>query len=226
MAKRGDSSVLRLVVIFLRAQARMTQAQFGKEARVDQAQLSRYESGDVAPSEEVLRRMAKVARLDWPLVVHLRQLYSALLAVVARREKTPGASGESDLALLDPVRLSLAPYLLDLPATKPAPPTPEEERREAEQIWKALEKYPIPFRRRLIELSPRSASRALAEQVYDASRKSAPRSAEEALELEELALAMTARRPGATAEGTHPATQSPGTTAEGTRTTARCPGAL
>src|SRR5262249_19882754 len=37
---------------------------------------------------------------------------------------------------------------------EPSPPTPEEERREAEQIWKALEKYPIPFRRRLIELSP------------------------------------------------------------------------
>ena len=211
MARRGDSTVLRLVVIFLRAHARMTQAQFGKEARVDQAQLSRYESGDVAPSEEVLRRMAKVARIDWPLVAHLRQLYSALLAAAARREETPAASGELDLAIQEPVRLALAPYLLDMPAAEPAPPTPEAERREAEQIWKALEKHPIPFRRRLIELSPRSASRALAEQVYDASRKSASRSAEEALELEELALAMTARCPGATAEGTRTTARGPGT---------------
>jgi transcriptional regulator with XRE-family HTH domain len=160
MATRGDSSVLRLVVIFLRSQARMTQAQFGKESRVDQAQLSRYESGDVAPSEEVLRRMAKVARIDWPLVVHLRQLYSALLAAAARRNATP-ASGVLDLTILEPVLLAVAPYLIEIQA-EPARPTPEEERREAEQIWKALEKYPIPFRRRLIELSPRSGSWALA----------------------------------------------------------------
>ncbi|MEA2604410.1 MAG: helix-turn-helix protein [Acidobacteriota bacterium] len=193
MATRGDSSVLRLVVIFLRSQARMTQAQFGKESRVDQAQLSRYESGDVAPSEEVLRRMAKVARIDWPLVVHLRQLYSALLAAAARRNTTP-TSGVLDLTILEPVLLAVAPYLIEIQA-EPARPTPEEERREAEQIWKALEKYPIPFRRRLIELSPRSGSWALAEQVCEASRKSATGNAEEALELAELALAITARCP-------------------------------
>jgi transcriptional regulator with XRE-family HTH domain len=207
MATRGDSSVLRLVVIFLRSQARMTQAQFGKESRVDQAQLSRYESGDMAPSEEVLRRMAKVARIDWPLVVHLRQLYSALLAAAARQNAAP-PSAALDPTILEPVLLAVAPYLIEIQTAEPARPTPEAERREAEQIWATLEKYPIPFRRRLIELSPHSGSRALAEQVCEASRKSATGNAEEALELAELALAITDRGPDANlvpAEGGRPA---------------------
>jgi transcriptional regulator with XRE-family HTH domain len=119
MAKRGDPDVLRQVVLFLRSHARMTQAQFGKEARVDQAQLSRYESGDVAPSEEVLRRMAKVARIDWRLVAHLRQFYGALLAAAAHGNKVP-VSGDLDLAIQEPVRLAVAPYLIDMQPAEPA----------------------------------------------------------------------------------------------------------
>ena len=92
MAKRGDPSVLRLVVIFLRSHARMTQEQFGKACRVDQAQVSRYEH-DEAPSEGVLRRMAKVAGIDWSLVVHLRQFYSSLLTAASRGDAGPAATG-------------------------------------------------------------------------------------------------------------------------------------
>jgi transcriptional regulator with XRE-family HTH domain len=195
MAKRGDPDVLRLVVIFLRSQARMTQAQFGKECRMDQAQVSRYENGHEAPSEEVLLRMAKVARIDGSLVVHLCQLYSTLLAAAARRNAVP-ASGALDLTILEPVLLAVTPYLIEAQTGEPPPPSPEEERREAEQIWTALEKHPVRFRRRLIELSPRSGSWALAERACEASVKSAARNAEEALELAELALSIAERVPG------------------------------
>ncbi|HKI05610.1 MAG TPA: helix-turn-helix transcriptional regulator, partial [Thermoanaerobaculia bacterium] len=75
--------VLRHVVGFLRSHAGMTQAQFGKAARIDQAEISRYELGYLAPSEEALRRMAKAAQIDWGLVVHLRQFYNSFLATVA-----------------------------------------------------------------------------------------------------------------------------------------------
>src|SRR5436305_12365179 len=152
MAKRGDPSVLRLVVIFLRSHARMTQEQFGKACRVDQAQVSRYEH-DEAPSEEVLRRMAKVAGIDWSLVVHLRQFYSSLLAIIARGGAAP-ASRPLELTILEPVLLAVTPYRLDALKAEPAQPTPEAERRVGEQIWQALERYPVHFRRRLIELSP------------------------------------------------------------------------
>src|SRR5215210_9308818 len=89
MAKRGDPSVLRLVVIFLRSYAEMTQEQFGRESRVAQPEVSRYESGHAAPPEEALRRMAKVARIDWSLVVHLRQFYISLLAAAGQGGAVP-----------------------------------------------------------------------------------------------------------------------------------------
>ena len=75
MAKRGDPNVLRLVVIFLRSYARMKQEQFAKKCRMDQSQVSRYENGRDSPSEEALRRMAKVAQIDWSLIVHLREFF-------------------------------------------------------------------------------------------------------------------------------------------------------
>ena len=85
MAKRGDPAVLRLVVIFLRSHAQMTQAQFGQASRIDQAEVSRYELGQVAPSEEVLRRMANVAGIGWSLAVYLRQSYTSILALAAKQ---------------------------------------------------------------------------------------------------------------------------------------------
>jgi tetratricopeptide (TPR) repeat protein len=67
---------------------------------------------------------------------------------------------------------------------------------EAEQIWTALERHPIPFRRRLIELYPGSPNWALAFEVCEASLKSAPKNAEEALELAQLAVFIAERVPG------------------------------
>ncbi len=194
MAKRGDPSVLRLVVIFLRSHAQMKQAQFGKECRVDQAQVSRYEKGREAPPEEVLLRMAKVAGIDWSLVVHLRQFYSSLLAAAAQ-EKAGPASGALDLRILRPVLLAVAPYIVEAHTAGPPQPSPEEEYREAERIWPVLEEHSVRFCRRLIELSPRSWSSALAVRICEASIRKAAHKAEEALELAELALSIAERVP-------------------------------
>jgi transcriptional regulator with XRE-family HTH domain len=195
MAKRGDPAVLRLVVIFLRSYARMTQAQFGKRSRVDQAEVSRSELGYVTPSDDVLRRMANVARIAWPLVIHLRQFYTSLLASVARRSDAPAAEA-LELTILEPALLAVTPFLNEAVAASPARLSPEEERSEAAQIWEALERHPVRFRRRLIELSPRSGSWPLAVQACEASVRSAVHNSAEALELAELALSIAERVPG------------------------------
>lgn len=192
MAKRGDRIVLRLVVSFLRNYPKMTQEQFGDACGVSQPDVSLYETGQQAPSEATLRRMAKAARLDWSLVVHLRRFYSSLLAASTWRRPVP-AAGDLDLTSLEPVLLAVTPYLLQLRTLEPPTPSSEEERREAEEIWQSLEKHPIHFRRRLIELSPRAGNWALAVRVCEASLEG---TVDERLELADLALAVAERSPG------------------------------
>ncbi len=189
MAKRGDPAVLRQVVIFLRSHAQMTQAQFGKASRVNQAEVSRYELGHLAPSEEALRRMAKVARIAWPLVVHLRQSYTSVLASAARPNAAPAGSA-LDLAILEPVLLAVTAYLNETHTAEMPRPSSDQELREAAKVWEALERHPVRFRSRLIQLSPRSGNWALAVQVCLASVKRAAHNAAEALELAGLALSI------------------------------------
>src|SRR5262245_37911378 len=88
MARRGDPNVLRLVVIFLQALTRMTQKDFGTASGIDQGDISRYEQGDLAPPEASLRRMAKAAKVPWPLAVLLIRFVEAFLAALARRRST------------------------------------------------------------------------------------------------------------------------------------------
>ena len=83
MSDPSDTS--RLLVLFLRQYSRKSQIGFGSAAGLRQSDLSRYESGQKVPSEEVLQRMAAAAGIPWPLVLHLRRFYAALLAAAARR---------------------------------------------------------------------------------------------------------------------------------------------
>jgi hypothetical protein len=139
--------------------------------------------------------MAKAARIDWLLVVHLRQFYSSLLAAAARENAAPAAK-PLGLTIPEPVLLAVTPYWIEAHAVQTAPPSPEEDRREAEQIWTALERHPVPFRRRLIELSPLSGSWALTVWVCEASLRRAAHEAQKALELADLALSIAERVPG------------------------------
>ncbi|MEO6195244.1 MAG: helix-turn-helix transcriptional regulator [Thermoanaerobaculia bacterium] len=109
----------RLVVLFLRQYARKSQVAFGRDAGLRQSDLSRYESGQKIPSEEVLQRMAAAAGILWPLVLHLRRFYNGLLAATARR----AAPQETD-ELLDfggAARLAVRSYLMEEAAAE-APP--------------------------------------------------------------------------------------------------------
>ncbi len=196
MAESDEASALRLVVVFLRFYADMTQAEFGKAARVDQSDISKYEKGTKPPPEEVLRRMAKAADVEWPVVVHLRRAYGAVLSASARRSAIPDLQ-PSALVGLETSLLAVTPYLIEDRGAEPWRQPPEAERREAEEIWTALERYPIPQRRLLIEQAPRaSRSAALAARVCAASLRAAPHDAREALELAELALAIAGRVAG------------------------------
>jgi transcriptional regulator with XRE-family HTH domain len=197
MAEREEPSVLRLVVVFLRFYSDMTQVEFGKASRVDQSEISKYEKGTKTPSEESLRRMAQAANLDWPLVAHLHRSYKAILSISARQNVIPDVQ-PPDPALLESVLLAITPYLLAARETEPwRLQSPEEERREAEEIWTVLERQPIPRRRKLIELAPRaSRSCALVARVCAASLRAASHDAREALELAELALAIAEGLPG------------------------------
>src|SRR5262245_14984846 len=188
MVRRGDPTVLRLVAGFLRQMVDTSQAGFGEAVGVDQAAISRFESGDQPPSEEVLQRMAAVARVPWRVVVHLRPIFAAVVSARARASSAGAGATRLERALLDFARLAVAPLLL-APGESPRHRTPEEARREAEEVWAALAPFPPRERRRLLGLARRaSRSWALAVRLCEASRRAAADKAKEALELAELAL--------------------------------------
>ncbi|HEY2738777.1 MAG TPA: helix-turn-helix transcriptional regulator [Thermoanaerobaculia bacterium] len=197
--KRGDPRVTRLVVKTLRAVAGFAgQEEFGRKSRVSQAAMSRFETGESAPTEAELRRMARAAPLEWPVVVHLLRVFTAVRSAADRlaSAEEEAAGGEIADVALDAVLLALAPYLIEEAAAPPGP-TPEEARREAEQVWAALETFPPHRRRELIELGPPQARTcALMARVCDASARSAAHDPAEALELAALACFLAERAEG------------------------------
>ena len=96
-----EPNTLRLIVVFLRFYARMTQAELGRAAGVDQALISRYESGQQAPPEEAVKRMAAAVGVAWPLVMNLRRVYSSVLRLSRQAEEADGFGVESLEPLLD-----------------------------------------------------------------------------------------------------------------------------
>jgi transcriptional regulator with XRE-family HTH domain len=196
--KRGDPRVTRLVVKTLRAVAGVQQAEFGRKSRVSQPAMSRFEAGESAPTEAELRRMARASPLEWPVVVHLLRIFTAVRSAAdrfGRAEAEPG-SGEMDEIALDSMLLALAPYLIEEAAAQPGLP-PEEARREAEEVWAALETFPPRRRRELIELGPPQAHTcALVARVCDASARAAAHLPAEALELADFACFLAERVEG------------------------------
>jgi transcriptional regulator with XRE-family HTH domain len=174
--------VPRLVVLFLRNYARMSQVKLGQAARVRQSYLSELEQGDKVPSEEVLRRLAAAARFPWPLVAQLRRFYAALLAAIPKGATFEMAAGDLlPVALADSALLAVHAYLIE-DATEIA--SDLSEQLEAERTWTALAKLPHARRRRAIEISPRaSRSWALALLLCRESRQAAAHDPEEALHL-------------------------------------------
>ncbi len=196
MPKRGDLEVFRLLVLFLRSYADKTQMELSKASRVSQPSLSLYEKGEREPTEATLRRLAKGAGVEWTLVVQVRRFIEAFLSAVSRQQAVSGAE-PFDVSVLEPAVLAAVPFLIEDQTAPPPRQTAEEECREAEEIWTALEKYPVPRRRRLIEYTlEASKSAALAMRICEASAQTADHSAGEALELAELAFSIAERVEG------------------------------
>lgn len=199
MMKRGDPEILRQVVLFLRSHAGLTQAEFGRACRVPQAEISRFESGKQAPSEEILSRMAEAAKVPREYVNHLRRFYASALAALDRRTAALPDTVEPSLrqSILDAALLTISSYLLELENREEPAPPPEEARREAAETWEALERFPLRERREMIEPSLHaSRSWALAERICEASEEAAKHRADEAVELADLALWIAGRVPG------------------------------
>jgi transcriptional regulator with XRE-family HTH domain len=110
----------RLVVLFLRQYARKSQVGFGRAAGLRQSDLSRYESGQKIPSEEVLQRMAAAADIPWPLVLHLRRFYTALLAATARHAAPEETDELLGLDFGGAARLAVRAYLMEDAAAEAA----------------------------------------------------------------------------------------------------------
>jgi transcriptional regulator with XRE-family HTH domain len=184
---------LKHVARSLRLHTGLEQTPFGSLCRVDQSNLSRYENGEVAPSEDILRRMAEAARVPWPLVVMMIRFFTSLLAAA---DGAAGSLPESSPptppvtpALLAALELALIPYLIEEQAAEAAGPPPEEARREAEEICAGLLSLPPEERRRLLDKTARARrSWALAEALAHASAVAAADQVEEARARVELAL--------------------------------------
>jgi transcriptional regulator with XRE-family HTH domain len=196
MPKRSDLEVFRLLVLFLRSYADMSQIELSSASRVSQPNISLYEKGEREPTEATLRRLAKGAGVEWTLVVQVRRFIEAFLSAASRRQAVSGAE-PFDVAVLAPAELAVLPFLIEDQTSPPPRQTAEEDRREAEEIWTALEKYPIPRRRRLIEYTlEASKSAALAMRICEASAQTVESNAREALELAELAFSIAERVEG------------------------------
>ena len=114
MEKISDPpEISRLVVLFLRQYARKSQIGFGRAAGLRQSDLSRYESGQKIPSEEVLERMAAAAGIPWPLVLHLRRFYAGLLAAIASRAAVQESDELTGLDLGGAALLAVRAYLME-----------------------------------------------------------------------------------------------------------------
>jgi transcriptional regulator with XRE-family HTH domain len=187
--KVEEPGTLRLIVVFLRFYARMTQAELGKAAGVEQALISRYESGQQTPPEEAVKRMAKAVGIPWPLVMYLRRVYSATFRLSARPGIVTDFAVESLEGLLDRMLVAMAPYLAEMTANLLSGQTPVQMRQEAETVWENLKDLPMSRRRRLLELSvDTTRSWALAERLCEASLRAVASDPEDALGLADLAL--------------------------------------
>lgn len=193
--KTDEPNTLPLIVVFLRFYARMTQAELGQAAGVEQGLISKYEAGHQQPPEESLKRMARAVGIPWGLVGYLRRVYSAVIRLSRRRELITDDFGpETFEEMLDQMLVALSPYLVEVGATLIAGPSPEERRQEAEQVWKTLEALPMARRRRILELSVNAGKNGvLAEKLCDASLQKVASDPEDALGLADLALTIARR---------------------------------
>jgi transcriptional regulator with XRE-family HTH domain len=192
----------RLLAIFLRSYAGLKQTELGETTGLGQAAISRFESGKGEPREAALRRISEAAGIPWPVTRDLGRCFSAVIRRTEQRWQDQGLDDPGMMeALVEPALMAIFPYIVEELAAEPEPPSPEEQRREAGEIWENLLAYSLSRRRRLIELAQGAyPDWALAERICEASFEMAGGEPDQARELADLALSIagtmedTARR--------------------------------
>jgi transcriptional regulator with XRE-family HTH domain len=116
----------------LRFHGDMSQTELAEACGMSQSEVSRYEQGTPMP-EAKLRRIAEKVEMDWSLVVHLRRFFDMLLPAAKRRQGLRVAEPPG-LEVFEAARLAVMPYLIEDAEVEAAGRTPEEARREAEEI--------------------------------------------------------------------------------------------
>ncbi|MFL6234166.1 MAG: helix-turn-helix domain-containing protein [Thermoanaerobaculia bacterium] len=190
--EEDDPVTPRLLVIFLRSYAGLKQTELAEVSGVGQALISRYESGKGGPSEETLRRITAAVGIPWPVARALSRCFSAVIRRTEQRWEDQGLDDPGMMeALVEPALMAVFPYIVEELTAVPEPPSPEEQRREAGEIWENLQSYPSSRRRRLIELAQGAyPDWALAERICEASFETAGGAPDQARELADLALAI------------------------------------
>jgi transcriptional regulator with XRE-family HTH domain len=187
----------RLLLIFLRSYAGLNQTQLAEVSGINQTMISRYEAGKNRPSPKTVRRVAAAVGVPWPVARDLGRCFSAVIRRTERRWEEQEIDTGWMEAILEPALMAVFPYLVEELTAVPEPPSPEEQRREAEAIWRNLQAYPPSRRPRLVELAQGAYSGwALVERICEASFQAAAAAPEEALELADWALAIAAKMPG------------------------------
>jgi transcriptional regulator with XRE-family HTH domain len=187
-----DPNATRFLAIFLRSYADLKQTELAKTSGISQALISRYESGKGEPSPESLRRISEAVGIPWPISRELGRCFISVIRRTERRWEEQGVDtmgGKLLETLLEPALMAVFPYLIEELMAAPEPPSPEEQRREAEQIWENLQVYPLSRRRRLLELTQGAyPGWAVAERICEESLRTAEGEPDQALKLADLAL--------------------------------------
>lgn len=182
--------VLRMLVLFLRSTAGLSQTELGRAAGMSQGRVSALETNPERITEETLRRIAAAAEVPWPLVARLRRFLDFFLSSLS------GAEGLQEEGSRPRSLSAVTSYLLEELAGV-SRESPDDLRQEAERFWAHVKDLPAPRRRRVVELSPRaSRSWALAERICHESERAAASKPADALELADLALGVAQRVEG------------------------------
>jgi tetratricopeptide (TPR) repeat protein len=195
MAEKTPSA-LGLALGYLRSKRGWTKTRLAKVLGMgDRSPLSRYERGDQLTRE---RLDALIAPLGYPPeaveVLRFADRLISLEEAASPEELTAEERGRIGVAAMA-AGWTAGEWMYETLVRRKLAEKAEAARREAEESWASLKRATREDRSALVADFPEFRSPALAARVCAASLRAAPRDAQEALELAELALAIAGRLP-------------------------------
>lgn len=205
MARTDDSFDTGLAVLAIRFSRDWTQAKLSNESGVDQGLISSYKQKKRKPGRKNRICLAKAVGADLEWFEELVALCRGIRQHFERigRQRRAGGPGKAEAApdlegrIIEVVRESMAPLLLQLtpPDREPAPRP--EDRAWAEARWASMAPLSAEDQSVIVEvLEGDERSWALAEVLCRASEAVAAEAPDEALRLAGLAVRLAERSPG------------------------------